>query len=502
MTPGFDTPSLTGPPSKISMETDAKPLSASAASGARFALLAQGSRFGLQLVGIVVLARLLTPADFGVVAMAAALTAAAAIIGDFGFSQAAMQARTLSQQQASNLFWINSAIGLVFTVLVLAASDQIGNFYDDSRVERALWGLCSLFILQSLSTQYAAGLARRLKFRLLALVEVLSTAMGLLGAILLALLGAGFWALVFQQVCTALTRFILLAALDKWRPSWPSRAPMRALLVFGGNTFSVQFLTYLAGNVDSIVVGRFWGATALGLYDRAYNLYRMPMQQIAAPLSRVAVPVLGRLQDDLPRLNRYLQQAQRSLFYSVGLGFALLAALGTPIVTVVLGPTWTEVGLFLRLFAAGGLFQLAGYVYYWAFVATAHTGLQLKYVIITRPLMIALIVLSAPLGARWVAASVSVGLFINWLVLTIGPMRSIGVDIRGLVGAALTPLLVHAMAGLLGWVTWYVVVGQGQTDIMGLVSGLLVMVAAYVLCFMSRRVRSEVTNVVGMMVHR
>lgn len=486
----------------MSMETDANPLSASAASGVRFALLAQGSRFGLQLVGIVVLARLLAPSDFGVVAMAAALTAGAAIIGDFGFSQAAMQARTLSQQQASNLFWINSAVGLSFTVLVLLASGPIGSFYDNSSVTQVLWGLCSLFLLQSLSTQYAAGLARGLKFRLLAFVDVLSTAVGLLGAILLALLGAGFWALVFQQVGTALSRFILLAVLDRWRPSWPSRAPMRALLTFGGNTFGVQFLTYVAGNVDSIVVGRFWGATTLGLYDRAYNLYRMPMQQVAAPLSRVAVPVLSRLQGDLPRLNRYLQQAQLSLFYTVGLGFAVLAALGTPIVTVILGPAWSDVGLYLRLFAAGGVFQLAGYVYYWAFVATAQTGLQLKYVIVTRPLMIVLIVVSAPLGAGWVAASASVGLLVNWLVLTIGPMRSIGVDVKGLIGVSLPPLLLHSVAGLTGWIACHAVNELGGSNITQLLGGLAAMATAYVGFSMSRRVRSEFRSVLGMVVHR
>lgn len=484
------------------MEADARPLSASAASGARLALLAQGSRFALQMVGIVVLARLLVPADFGVVAMAAALTAAAAIIGDFGFSQAAMQAKSLSQQQASNLFWINSSVGLGFTLLVLAGSRPISEFYGDARVEQVLWGLSFLFVLQSLSTQYAAGLARRLKFRVLAVVDVLSTAIGLLGAILLAATGAGFWALVFQQVGTALSRFVLLVLLDRWRPSLPGRAPMQALLTFGGNTFGVQLLTYLAGNIDSIVVGRFWGAATLGLYDRAYNLYRLPMQQVAAPLSRVAVPVLGRLQDDLPRLNRYLQQAQCSLFYGVGLGFAVLAALGTPLVTVVLGPDWSEVGTYLRLFAAGGLFQLAGYVYYWAFVATAHTGLQLRYVIITRPLMIALIVLVAPLGARWVAASASAGLFLNWLVLTIWPMRSIGVDTAQLVGTSLRPLLVHATAGLAGWVVADVVRGLGGTDLVTLLSGLIAMAGAYVTLLASRRTRTELRNVVGMVVHR
>lgn len=484
------------------MEGDSRPLAASAASGARFALLAQGSRFALQMLGIVVLARLLVPADFGVVAMAAALTAAAVIIGDFGFSQAAMQAKTLSQQQASNLFWLNSAVGLGFTLLVLATSRLIGDFYDDARVEQVLWGLSSLFVLQSLSTQYAAGLARRLKFRVLAIVDVLSTAIGLLGAIVLAVAGAGFWALVFQQVGTALSRFVLLVLLDRWRPSLPGRAPMRALLTFGGNTFGVQLLTYLAGNVDSIFVGRFWGAATLGLYDRAYNLYRLPMQQVAAPLSRVAVPVLGRLQDDLPRLNRYLQQAQRSLFYGVGLGFAVLAALGTPLVTVVLGPDWSEVGTYLRLFAAGGLFQLSGYVYYWAFIATAHTGLQLRYVILTRPLMIALIVLAAPLGARWVAAGVSVGLFLNWLVLTLWPMRSIGVDTTRLVATSVRPLLVHLAAGLAGWLVADAVRGLGGTDLVTLLSGLMAMAAAYVLLLASRRTRSELWGVVGMVVQR
>ena len=205
-------------------------LARSAALGARVALLAQVARFGIQLIGIVWLARLLSPDDFGVVAMGAAFTALAVIVGDFGFSQAVMQARELSNQQASNLFWINVSVGAAFTTATLVASGPISGFYDDPRVELCLRGLAPLFLLQSLSSQHAAGLARMLKFRPLAIADVGSTALGLALAVLLALVGAGFWALVLQQAGTALARFVILFTLGKWRPSLPGRAPMASLL--------------------------------------------------------------------------------------------------------------------------------------------------------------------------------------------------------------------------------------------------------------------------------
>ncbi|WP_309081081.1 lipopolysaccharide biosynthesis protein [Zhihengliuella sp.] len=409
--------------------------------------VSQSTKFVVQLLSTIVLARLLAPEDFGLFAMVFAVAGLATVVGDFGLSSAAIQAREFSSRQRSNLWWLSLGLGLLLWGVLWILAPLIENFYDRDGVAEMLRILGVGFVLSSASAQYVADLTRKLRFGWLAVSEIGALVLAFMTAVIAALAGAGAWALVFQQVAYAFALLAMATAAGRWFPGLPRSAPMRSLVKFGGNTLGVQLLSYLSTNVDSIVLGRVAGPVQLGLYDQAYRLFKVPVQQIAAPLTRVALPLLARRQDDLPGFSRYVVVAQTGLSYALGSAFVIGAALSEPVVGLLLGGQWDAAVPLFAVLALGGVFQSMGYVYYWVFLGLGLTGLQLRYSLITRSIMIIAIILSARWGAMGVAIAVTASLALNWVVLTLFPMRRTGLALGEIVGSACRSFAVHAVVG-------------------------------------------------------
>lgn len=421
---------------------------ASGAKGAKATLLGQWAKFGVQLTSTIVLARLLSPTDFGQFSMIVAFAGLATLLGDFGLSSATMQSKSLSDQQRSNLFWINFAIGLLCSIAIYLCAPVIAAFYAQPSLQIAIQGLAPTFLFQAAISQLTANAARSLKFKLLAQIDVSAQLVGFIVAFTLATAGAGVSALVAQQVAIAAWTLLVLSVAGRWIPRIPRKAEMASLLRFGTNSFLVQLLTYLSSNVDSILIGKFWGPGPLGLYDRAFQLYKMPVQQIATPLTRVVLPLLSRRQDDRAWVSDKLVQIQKIVAYSVGGIFVIIASTAVPVVGVLLGENWLPAGPILSVLAVGGVFQAIGYVYYWAFLITNQTGVQLRASIVTRTVMIALIAAGVLLGPIGVAIAVAAGLLSNWLILSRWAMKATKLNVRLLVIAALRPLTIHVLANV------------------------------------------------------
>lgn len=422
-----------------------------AARGARVTLGGQAIKFALQLTSTVVLARLLSPEDFGLFAMVLAVTGFAALLGDFGLSNAAVQAERISAEQRSNLFWISTSVGATLYLGFFLAAPLIEAFYRVEGLATVVRVMAIGFVLSALTSQFTAHLTRALSFGKLALIDISAQAAGLGLALLLAINGAGYWSLVGQQLAAAGTLFVLTAVLSRWRPLLPHRAPMRPLLTFAANSFGVQALSYVSGNVDSVALGRTSGPDALGLYDRAYQLFKIPVQQIAAPLTRVALPILSRQQSDRAVMSRYVIKAQLGMTYVLGAAFCLGAALASPVIELALGPQWTSAAGIFAILALGGVFQVMGYVYYWSFLACGLTGLQLRFSLVTRGLMIALIILGAFFGPLGVAVAVASSLALNWVVLSLFPMRRTGLDVGRIVRTGLRGIAVNVLMAVVVW---------------------------------------------------
>lgn len=390
-------------------------LAAVAARGAAVTVLGQVAKFAIQFGGIVLLARLLFPEDFGLVAMVAAILGIAEVLRDFGLSAAAIQAKQLTNGQQSNLFWINTLIGFTLFLVAYLCAPLIATLYGDPRLVGVGQALSVTFLLNGAITQFRANLSRQMKFGRLAIVDISAQGLGLLSAILFALGGAGYWSLVVQQIVQSGITLIVAALLGAWIPGLPRRyEEMRGLLLFGWNLMGTQLLQYTSKNIDSVIVGHQFGATSLGFYNRASQVVNGPLNQINVPATTVALPILSRLQDDTERYNRFIVRGQTALMTLVVGGFLFVAAKSTAVIDILLGSSWIEAADIFRLIAIGAAFQGASYATYWVFLSKGITGSMLRYSIVARTMSIALLIVGAWFGVEGVAAAYALGVALSW----------------------------------------------------------------------------------------
>lgn len=390
-------------------------LGRSAASGALVTLGSQGLRIGLQFISIITLARILTPEQFGLVAMVTAIIGIAEVFRDFGLSMAAVQAPTLSRGQRDNLFWVNTLIGLILTGVTAALAPAIALLYGEPDLVPITQALSITFFLNGLSTQYRADLTRRLQFLKLNSAEIVGQGMGLAAGIAVGLLGWGFWALVVQQVVQAALAAVLLVSVARWVPGPYSRKEsIRSFFGYGMNLLGVYALAYGAKNLSGVIIGANLGAAQLGAYNRAYQLLTLPLAQLNAPSTRVALPVLSRVQSEPLRFDAFLIRGQSMLLHAVLAVFSVSAALASPLVAIVLGPQWGSVVPIFQILAIAGVAESAAYAAYWVFLARGLTRQHLYYAMVMRPLQIGLVIAGAPFGLYGVVWGYTIGLVIAW----------------------------------------------------------------------------------------
>lgn len=390
-------------------------LGARAAGGAAVTMAGQGMRMLVQLGGIVLLARLLTPHDYGLMAMVTAIIGVAEILRDFGLSSAAIQARDLSPAQRDNLFWVNSLIGLVLAAAVFAGAHGIAAMYGEDELVGIARALAVTFLLNGMATQYRANLGRELRFGQLALGDVGGQVGSLLAAVAAALAGAGFWALVVQQVVQAAITLALAALCGRWLPGRYRRdAAIGPFIGFGGSLMLAQLLGYASRNVGQVLVGVGMGAAPLGLYNRAFQLLMMPLNQVSAPATTVALPVLSQLRDQPERFAAFVLRGQTVLVHAMTALFAYACAQALPLIVLVLGEQWRPAVPLFQWLALGGIFQAAAYASYWVFLAKGLMRAQLAYALVGRCLLVGCVVAGSAWGVEGVAIGYALGLLLLW----------------------------------------------------------------------------------------
>lgn len=418
------------------------------ARGALSTLSGQWVRLVLQVGSTVVLARLVSPTEYGLVGMAVALIGIGDALMNLGLSQATIQRSDVTAAQVNVFFWLQAGVGAVLTAGTVAASPLIGDFYGEDRIVPLAAVLSSAFLLNGLAAQHQALLARQMRFGALALIDVLGLALGAAAAIGMALAGAGVWALVVMTLATPVCRVGLSWPASGWSPGRPRRAAGVAPMVrFGLSLTFTNVLDYTAQNIDNVLLGRFYGAATLGLYSRAYNLLLLPIRQVTAPMARVAVPVLSYLKDQPERYRRFFVVALAAVAYVSLPGIMLLSALSHEVVVVMLGDQWVEAAPVFRILAIGGIMASLRSTNGWMFVSTGRTGRQAVWALVNRPVAIAGIVAGIPWGATGVAWG-----FVGAHALMLLPSfavasRGTPVGMRDILGAVWRPVVLAAVVG-------------------------------------------------------
>jgi polysaccharide transporter, PST family len=472
-------------------------LGAKAARGAGVTLASQGVRFVLQFGSLVVLARLLSPRDFGLVAMVTAITGVAEIVRDFGLSSAAIQAKNLTDEERSNLFWVNLGIGGACAAVIAAASPLIQHLYGTAHVATITLALSWLFLVSGANTQFRAELSRNLRFTALARTDILAQVAGITVAITSAALGAGYWAIVFQQATFVCTTFVSNFVSCRWRPGRFRRdVSIKRFFKFGLGVLGTQTLGYGANNVDNVEIGAVYGPHSLGLYSRAYQLLLMPLQQISTTMLRVVLPVLSRVHEDRPVFMRYISNAQLVGSHVLGTAFAVAAGLAVPVVAVLFGSDWSGVAPIFAVLAVGGVFRALMSVPFWIYLSHGRTGAQLRMTVSTHSMIVVLLLAGLYWGPVGVAFGHSIGYALAWMYSLWHVHRTLGLPTLTLfVSAARAIVLLSGPAGVLAYVGTRLVDGTGWELLTGAGLALAWLALALLVSPTERRVGLRIVDI-------
>lgn len=314
------------------------------AKGGLIALSTQLLRLVIQVGGSAVLARLLAPGDFGLIAMAATVTGFVALFSDLGLSSATIQRKSISQNVVSTLFYIGIMVGLSVTLLTVAIAYAAASFYGDDRIRVLATCMALAIPLSALGAQHGALLARGMYWVRINSITILSQFAGTTAAVLLAwFTPISYWALVAQTLLTASTSVCLLWIACPWRPSLVLRLQeAKEEIGFGLNLTGFSLANYFHRQADNVLIGRWWGETELGYYSRAYNLLLIPISLVNGAVGSVVMPLLSRHQDRPVQWRGYLLRALAFTCLACHGIACLLVVNSAEIIEIMLGPKWTE----------------------------------------------------------------------------------------------------------------------------------------------------------------
>lgn len=420
--------------------------------GGAATIAAQGFGTVLQVGTTLVLARILAPTDYGLQSMVFTLTAFLSLFKDAGLSAATVQRETLTYEQISTLFWINFGLGTFMALVVAAAAPLLAAFYKEPRLLWLTVASSSIFLFDSVSVQHKALLDRSMRFTTSMKIGILSSTVGTVVAIGMALLGFGYWALICQNISLPIVNTIgTWVAMPWWpgKPRWTKE--LRSMVRFGGTVTVNSFVVYVAYNTEKILLGRFWGPASLGLYSRAYQLANLPVQQLTGSVGGVAIAALSRMQGELQRLRRSYLKAHSlivSLTVPVVIGCALFA---DEIVQVVLGPKWIGAAVILRLLSPTVLVLALINPLSWFLRATGRVVRSLKIALVIAPTVILGVVAGLHYGPPGVALGYSIAMVVLAAPLVAWVKHGTGITTHDYWDCIWRPLLAGSIAGAAGW---------------------------------------------------
>jgi len=408
----------------------------------------RAARVVILIGGTAVLARILDPEDFGLVAMVTALTGFCQVFMDAGLSVATIQREKITHHQVSTIFWIISAISFCLMLTIFAASPAVAWFYDDDRLIKITLAFGVSIFLGGLGIQHRTLLRREMRFGLVAGLEIgVQVAVTLIG-IALALLGIGYWALVGMHALRPLIMTPLLWYFCSWRPGLPRRGTgVRPMIAFGGFLSITRVMDYLVKSMDNILIGSLIGSYSLGLYTRAYSLIMMPITQINYPASTVVTPALSRLQDDPVRYRKYYNRALflNTLFAMPVVILTFVAA--EEIVLLFLGEKWTgAVPLLRALIPATFIYTFNGALG-WALTPLGKTKQLMKVFLFEGVFTIVAFFIGIKWGALGVATALSVQTIVTRPFSLWYTFRNSVVKFYDVVSAVFRPALASLLAG-------------------------------------------------------
>lgn len=317
------------------------------------------ANIGSQLISLgttVVLARLLVPEEFGLVAMILVFTGFAKMLADFGLAPAIVQKKDITDTQLSSLFWLNNLLGVGLFGIGIVLAPFIASFYEEPALVALTYGMSASFILGALGIVPSALIRKAMRFRLFSIITLISVLLASAAAIGSAYAGLGAWALVIQALVRALIASLLYLRYGGWRPGFAfNLQSVIPMIRYGLGYVGYSVINYWAKHIDNLLVGKLLGSGPLGYYNEAYKLMRLPVSQVMGSLSGVMFPALSSIQDDHERCKRVYLKTMSTLSmatFPIAIGVLVL---GEPLILTFLGDQWVQSIPILQILAITGV---------------------------------------------------------------------------------------------------------------------------------------------------
>jgi len=359
----------------------------------------------MQVQIFAILARLLTPSDFGLIAMVAVFSAFVAVFSNFGLTSAIIQKKEVSDETLSSTFWVNVGLGALLTIALAASAPLVAAFYSEPRLTPLVVFISTTFFITSFGSVQTALLTRSMNFKALAVINI--CALGISGAIsvFLAFSGYGVWSLASLTVLSVFLTVVFTWIYSRWVPHFSFRLQrVKGLLRFGANVTGFSFFNYFARNADNLLIGKFLGAAPLGFYNLAYNLLLFPITNISNVIGNVMFPALSKVQHDKQMVRETYVTANR---YIAAICFPLMIwvlVTAPQLIRVVYGPKWVGAIVLVQILAIASIEQSVGTNVWWIFLSQGRTDVLLKVGIFTT----SVVVISFAVGLRWGVEGVAI----------------------------------------------------------------------------------------------
>ncbi|WOJ91241.1 lipopolysaccharide biosynthesis protein [Methylocapsa polymorpha] len=387
-----------------------------AVRGGLVKLTGQALNFAVRMSSLMIVARLLEPADFGLVAMVTSITEVYGLFRDGGLSAASIQQANITQAQKSALFWINMLVGGMLTVICILTAPVIAHFYGEPRLFWITIALSSGFIIDAAGAQHHVILERQLRYTELTLIDAFNVTACALITIVAAVAGFGYWSMVISTAIWPVINTGALWATTRWKPGLPRRnARIASMLHFGGAVALSNIVSYVTSSLDKVLLGRFWGADALGLYGRAMQMINIPISKLNGEMGTIAFSALSRLQHDPPQFKNYFLKGYGLVMTMTAPITLFSAAFADDITLVILGPKWIEAATIFRLLTPTVLILGIIKATSWLLLSLGLQRRNLAIGLVVAPLCIMSYLIGLPYGPQGIALAYSTAMAL-WVV--------------------------------------------------------------------------------------
>jgi O-antigen/teichoic acid export membrane protein len=386
---------------------ESKDLGRLALRGGFVSVATQYGNGALQIVAAVILARLLAPEDFGLVAIVTVLTSFAPFLIDFGLADATIQRSKITRGQVNSLFWLSCGIGLAVAVVVAACSPLIAWLYGEPRLEPIALCIAITFVLGGASNQHLALLRRSMQFGRIANIQVLSTIAGIAIAVAVAICGYGYWALVLRPIVTSFCVAVGAWLVCRWRPGFPAfDGEVKPMVRFGLHVIGFSVIATMARAVDRIALGLFYRPDQVGYYQNATLLYENSILSTLIQMQIVASAALSKLQSDAAALRQKYKAGLSALAFFFMPAAAILSVVAEDLTVILLGQKWRMAGLLLGIIALRGIFQVVEGSQGWLHLSIGRADRWRNWGIIAAVVQVVAVLAGLPFGAKGVAIAV------------------------------------------------------------------------------------------------